>query len=127
MKSSTILIIDDDRDIAQLVEITLSGLGYNVQVAYDARQGMAMAFGNSPDLILLDFNLPGRDGLTLLKDIRAVPEMETVPVIMITGVGASQVVSQAILSKVTDFIVKPFTVELLVERVAKWLPPAPIN
>ena len=125
MKAPLVLVIDDDREIVQLVEVTLSGLGYSVQVAYDARQGIASVFCNPPDLILLDLNLPGRDGLTLLKDFRAVPELETVPVIMITGTGVTDVVSQAIQNKVTDFIIKPFSVELLVERVAKWLPPPP--
>jgi DNA-binding response OmpR family regulator len=124
MKQPVVLIIDDDREIVQLVEITLSGLGYDVQVAYDSRQGLAHAFNSNPDLILLDFHLPGKDGLNLLKDIRAVPEMETIPVIMITGIGDSTIVTQAIQNKVTDFLIKPFTIDLLAERVAKWLPPS---
>ena len=118
-----VLIIDDDPDIVNLAEIVLTDQGYKVQTALNGRQGMVAAFTSPPDLILMDVNMPGRDGLTLLKDIRSQPDMANLPVIMLTGSSRPEVVSSAIHSKVNDFLLKPFDLDTLVERVTKWLPP----
>jgi DNA-binding response OmpR family regulator len=123
MSRPIILIIDDDREIVKLAEFALRSKGYKIEAAYDARQGMALAFSSPPNLILLDHRLPGRDGLSLLKDIRALPDLERVPVIMLTGSSDPEVVSNAIQQRVNDFIVKPFDINMLVERVAKLVPP----
>ena len=122
MPLPVILIIDDDKEIIKLAEFVLKAKGYKVEAAFDARQGMALAFSSTPDLILLDHCLPGRDGLSLLKDIRALPDLERVPVIMLTGSSDPEVVSHAIQQRVNDFIVKPFDINMLVERVEKLLP-----
>jgi two-component system, chemotaxis family, chemotaxis protein CheY len=123
MPRPVILIIDDDREIVRLAEFVLKAKGYKIEVAFDARQGMAQAFSSPPDLILLDNRMPGRDGLALLKDIRALPDLERVPVIMLTGSSDPEIVSNAIQQRVNDFIVKPFDINMLVERVARLVPP----
>jgi len=66
--------------------------------------------------------MPQKDGLVLLADIRASPELEQVPVIMMTGVSEQDVVAKAIQLGVTDFMVKPFYPPRLLERVQKYLP-----
>ncbi|MCE1254410.1 MAG: response regulator [Anaerolineae bacterium] len=127
MKDPYILVIDDDREIATLIQITLEARGYRVKTAYDALHGMGMICTESPALILLDQKLPKKQGLELLKDIRAMPELGGIPIIMMTGSGQPEVVSQAIRQRITDFIIKPFDLDLLVERVAKWFPPPSNN
>lgn len=122
MKEPYILVVDDDREIATMIQITLEAHAYRVKTAYDALHGMGMICTETPALILLDHKLPKKQGLELLKDIRAMPELERVPIIMMTGSGQPELVSQAIHQKVTDFIVKPFDIDLLLERVSKWLP-----
>lgn len=123
MNQSPLLIIDDDPDFTQLAQIVLEGRGYTVRIAQDARRGLALALSDPPGLILLDYSLPGKSGLALLADLRASPELESVPVIMITGHGHTEVVAEAVHHHVTDFVVKPFDIHLLLERIARWVPP----
>lgn len=125
MKKGHILVIDDDRVILRLVEATFLTKGYYVSTANNAQSGLMKALSETPDLILLDYMMPDRNGLELLKDLRAVPELSKLPVIMLTADGSSEVVSRAIQTGVNDYIVKPFNVKKLVERVKKWLPPGP--
>ncbi len=117
-----ILTIDDDEDIARLAKIALSGKGYQVRTATDARHGLVMAMSDPPDLILLDYVMPGWDGMDFLNDLRALPELQQIPVIMITCLGTPDVVSEARQKQVVDFIVKPYDVSLLIERVSKIVP-----
>jgi len=128
MKEPYILVIDDDREIAMLIQITLEARGYRVKTAYDALHGMGVICTETPSLILLDHRLPKKQGLELLKDIRSMPELERVPIIMMTGSSQPELVSQAIHQRVNDFIIKPFDIALLVDRVSKWFPlPPPID
>lgn len=117
-----VLIIDDDRGIAKLAEFALHARGYDVQSAFDGRSGMAQACSDPPNLILLDYSLPGKDGIALLEDMRAIPDLEDTPVIMITGKGVKDLVQAALRYKICDFLVKPFEVSSLVDRVMKYLP-----
>ena len=128
MKEPYTLVIDDDREIAMLIQITLEARGYRVKTAYDALHGMGVICTETPSLILLDHRLPKKQGLELLKDIRSMPELERVPIIMMTGSSQPELVSQAIHQRVNDFIIKPFDIALLVDRVSKWFPlPPPID
>lgn len=122
MRKPKILVIDDDREIAHLIEVALGALGYQMEVAYDGRKGLALALAAPPDLVLLDYLLPGKDGFDCLRDMRSEPELKLTPVIMITGRGISDVVGLAIQYHVIDFIVKPFEIPTLTERVKKILP-----
>ncbi|HLF01364.1 MAG TPA: response regulator [Anaerolineales bacterium] len=124
MKVSTVLIVDDDREIVRLIETALSAKGYNVQMAYDARQGLALALSDPPDLILLDYYLPGKDGLALLRDLRAASNLTDVPVIMITARPSSELVNEVKQYDVASFLVKPFDIDLLIERVMRFAPPS---
>ena len=125
MANHEILIIDDDPVVSQLSQRILEKRGYAVRVAADARKGLALALSYPPDLIVLDYMMPVKDGLSLLADIRAMPELKDVPVIMMTGVSEQDVVAKAIHLGVTDFMVKPFLPPRLLERVQKHLPPPP--
>lgn len=122
MSKPKVLVIDDDRAIAKLSEFALRGRGYEVAVAFDSRMGMAQACSNPPDLILLDYSLPGKDGLSLLEDIRAIPDLQDAAVIMITGMSQYDIVQKALHLKISDYMVKPFEIGALVERVLKLLP-----
>lgn len=125
MKPSKVLIIDDNTEISQFIGGTLAAKGYQVLNAQDAHQGQVVALSELPDLILLDYNLTGKSGLSLLKDPRMCPQMENVPVIMITGIGPADIVSTAVEYGATDFIIKPFDINQMVERVMKLVPPHP--
>jgi DNA-binding response OmpR family regulator len=117
-----VLIIDDDQGVLKLTEFALNARGYDTRLAHDYRSALAQACSETPALILLDYALPGKDGLALLHDLRSFPDLEEVPVIMITGAGSVDVVQKARLFKVAEFIVKPFDISILVDRVMRWLP-----
>jgi DNA-binding response OmpR family regulator len=127
MANYEILIIDDDTVITQIAQRILEKKGYAVRVAADARKGLALALTYPPDLIVLDYMMPQKDGLTLLADIRALPELKEVPVIMMTGVSEQDIVAKAIQLGVTDFMAKPFYPPRLLERVMKHLPVPPTS
>ncbi len=122
MLAPKILVIDDDPSIGNLIEFTLSAKGYDVRVAQDPRIGMGMALSDPPHLILLDYLLPGRDGLEFLRDIRTFADLQDTQVIMITGKGSRETVMEARQYRVVDFIAKPFEINLLVERVVQRVP-----
>jgi two-component system alkaline phosphatase synthesis response regulator PhoP len=116
-----ILVVDDDPSILELIKVTLKVKGYTVFVANEARLGLNIMLKELPDLAIIDYMMPDRDGLSLLKDIRTIPEFKNTPIIMLTGSREPEVVAKAILYGVSDFVVKPFKVLGLLKRVEKGL------
>jgi PleD family two-component response regulator len=88
----------------------------------NARSGMALALNETPGLILVDYMMPGQDGLSLLKDIRSTPDLQYVPVIMVTSSTQANIVARAIKYGVNDYLVKPVDPVILAERTHRWLP-----
>ena len=116
-----ILAIDDEKIYLNIIEAALAAKGYQVYTASNAQEGLVEALKEAPDLILLDYMMIDRNGLDLLKDFRAVPELRNVPVVMVTASGDREVVRKAIALGVTDFLVKPFDIDTLISRVRKSL------
>jgi two-component system, OmpR family, alkaline phosphatase synthesis response regulator PhoP len=112
-----ILVVDDDPTIVELIKVTLKVKGYTVLTANGARLGLNIMLKEQPDMAIIDYMMADRDGLSLLKDIRSIPEFKNTPIIMLTGSGVPDVVSKAIQYGVTDFVVKPFKVLMLLKRV----------
>jgi CheY-like chemotaxis protein len=102
MNPAIILVIDDDVTTLKLVATTLRKHGYEVHTANDARQGLTLALADPPSLIIVDYLMPERTGLDFLHDLRAVPEMKAVPVLMLTASGLIPVVKQAIQAGVSS-------------------------
>ena len=84
-KPASVLVIDDDPQIRQLIARLLQPAGYRVEEAGSAREGMEKLRTSPPDLILLDMQLPDRSGHDLLTEIRSEPRTRLTPVVMITG------------------------------------------
>ncbi len=103
-----VLLIDDDRDIHQLVEAMLRPLGVRLESASDAATGLAHARSNPPELILLDQELPDATGVEVLAQLRADPLTENVPVIMVTGTERRDVLTACFAGGASDYIRKPF-------------------
>lgn len=125
MKRGHILIVEDDPATLNVFETTLKSQGYYISTAQDARRGLAAALSEPPGLILMDYALPQKDGIALLKEIREIPEIHRIPVILITAVSMAEVIRQAIQYGVKDILIKPFDTNTLVERVTKCFPPPP--
>jgi len=82
-----ILIIDDEPDQIAMIRMRLEAHGYEVISAMDGDEGLKMVRKMKPALVILDFVLPGLDGFVVCMDIRKIPHMEKVPVIMVTASG----------------------------------------
>ena len=110
----TILIIEDEKQIARFLELELKHEGYAVEIEYDGRGGLKKAEENEPDLILLDIMLPGINGMEVCRRIRQFSE---VPVIMLTARDETTDKVMGLDSGANDYVTKPFVIEELLARI----------
>ena len=110
----SVLIVEDDHNIAELLQMYLEKAGYDVTVAGDGIQGLTAFRANQPDLVLLDVMMPGMDGWTVCKNIRA--EAQT-PVIMLTAQGETDDKVAGLKSGADDYITKPFEMKEVLARI----------
>lgn len=114
----SLLIIEDDADIAHSLRFFLEHEGgFQVEVAADGEQGLAAATGTPPDLILLDLNLPGVDGVEVCRLLRARPETSAVPIIMVTARAAERETIAGLDVGADDYVTKPFSLKEVLARV----------
>ncbi|GAC1400819.1 MAG: hypothetical protein NVSMB65_18490 [Chloroflexota bacterium] len=113
----TVLVVDDNADIADVIRATLEDEGYRVMTAVGAG-AVGAARDHHPDLILMDLVMPGMDGLEASRRLHEDPATSTIPVIAMTGLPLLQ---RAVGLPVVDHLPKPFTVDALVDIVAKWI------
>lgn len=117
-----ILIVDDDFEIIEAVRYALEGAGFEVVIARDGNQGLALAERENPDLMILDMMMPKRSGFLVLEKLRRLRD-EPLPVIMITGNEGSRHKAYAELLGVSDYLRKPFAMDRLLDAVEKLLKP----
>ena len=116
-QSARILVIDDDEYVRRLLRRLLTPVGYAVEEAATAEEGLSRVRAEPPDLVLLDLHLPDRSGHDVLEAIRADPSTRLLPVVMLTGMATATEKMRAQAEGVTDFIAKPFSQEELLPRV----------
>lgn len=109
--SHAILIIEDEEILARNMAVFLGRHGYDAQVAHSAEQGLATLDELRPDAVILDFNLPGQDGLRALERIRAFDA--GIPVLMVTGHGNVELAVEAMKAGAVDFLTKPVALSKL--------------
>jgi DNA-binding response OmpR family regulator len=115
LDSRRILLVEDDPDIARLIDLHLSDAGALVEQVADGVDALARALQAPWDLILLDIELPGIDGMTLMRQIRRV--YPALPVLLVTARGAEADRVEGLDAGADDYIVKPFSMVELVARV----------
>ena len=117
MRKATILVIEDDKDIVELVRYNLEREGFRVLDAADGEQGLAAVIRQKPDLVLLDLMLPGVDGLEVCRRIRAHDELRSTPVVILTAKGEESDVVIGLELGADDYLAKPFSPRELVARL----------
>ena len=117
----TVLVVDDDTDIARFIEINLRLEGFDVRVAHDGEAAQASIEEEIPDLVLLDVMMPKVDGVELCRRLRANPATANLPVIMLTAKSLSADKVVGLTAGADDYIIKPFDTLELVARVRSTL------
>jgi len=117
MGTRTILVIEDQKDLADLVQRRLEQEGFDVIVAMDGISGLRIAKDHHPDLIVLDINMPGLDGLQVCQQLRSEPRHANLPILILSAraSAADRVVGLEL--GADDYLVKPFVPRELVARV----------
>jgi two-component system, chemotaxis family, chemotaxis protein CheY len=116
--SLNVLIVDDQQTIRSLVRTGLQQLGFsNFQDASDGEEGLRHLLVKPFQLIISDYNMPKLDGLGLLRAVRGHPPLATTPFIMLTGRADKDLVQRAVQFGVNNYLVKPFTVAVLREKI----------
>ena len=117
MSKKKLLIIEDDRSLAGVVEYNFSNAGYEVFSAHDGQDGINQARSKMPDIILLDLMIPVVDGVEVCRRLRAESATRETPIIMVTA--KSEETDQLIGFSVgaDDYVIKPFSIRVLLEKV----------
>lgn len=115
MPGPRILIIEDDEQVRCVLNTCLSCLGFRVIESADGQQGLELALQEKPDLVVLDLDLPGLDGLTVCRELRRL--YFTAPILMLTGRGMVDERVIGLESGADDYLIKPFVAQEFIARV----------
>ena len=118
--SASVLYVDDDRNLCQIVAKALADEGYSVRTCHDGAEALAILGEELPDLLLLDLKLPRRDGLQVLSELRKSDgEMRDLPVVVLTSEPSANCAQRVNELKALDLLTKPVSLERLLEVVAR--------
>lgn len=116
-----ILAVDDSASMRQMVSFTLKGAGHEVVEAVDGVDALAKAQGVKFDLVVSDVNMPNMDGITLIAELRKLPDLKFTPMLMLTTESAGDKKQQGKSAGATGWIVKPFNPDQLLATINKVL------
>ena len=112
------LVVDDSPTMRRIVSNSLQQLGYQHFVeAEDGKEAVGKLETESFDFVITDWNMPNMTGLELTKYIRSEPKFANIPILMVTTRGLKQDVVEALQSKVNNYVIKPFTPQVLKEKI----------
>jgi len=120
MDKKTILVIEDNEMNMKLMRAVLQTGNYQMLEAKDAETGLRLVRENHPDLILMDIQLPGMDGLSATQIIKSDPELQDIPIFALTGFAMESDKEKAMDIGLAGYIVKPFSVKLFLETIANY-------
>jgi two-component system chemotaxis response regulator CheY len=118
-----VLIVDDSKTMRDMVTLTLTGAGFQVVQAGDGNEAVGwLSNGSKPALVVTDLNMPGMDGISLIKEIRKMPALKFTPILMLTTESSDEKKAAGKSAGATGWIVKPFNPEQFLKIVKKVLP-----
>ena len=115
----TVITVDDSSTMRRIIKNTLKKIGYgdNILEAGDGKEALNVLANSNVDLIITDWNMPVMDGLTFVKHIRADSKYNDTPIIMVTTEAAKEDIITALKAGVNNYIVKPFTPDVLKDKI----------
>jgi DNA-binding response OmpR family regulator len=116
-KTPTVLVVDDQRELAELVQRALEQEGFDVVIADSGEAGLEIARAHRPDLIVLDLGMPGIDGLEVCRELRADPRQRRLPILVLSARASEADRVLGLETGADDYLVKPFGPRELVARV----------
>ena len=117
MSDSRILIVDDEKDILEMLEYTLRKEGYEVFKASNGEKGLELAEAHKPEIIILDIMMPGMDGIELCRELRARPDFQNTFIIILTARGEEYSEVAGFDAGADDYVVKPIKLRSLIKRL----------
>ncbi|MBK1734670.1 response regulator [Halorhodospira abdelmalekii] len=114
-----ILAVDDSASMRQMVTYTLKQGGYEVTEAVDGADALAKAKGGQFDLVITDVNMPKMDGITLVRELRALPAFKFTPILLLTTESAPEKKQEGKQAGATGWLVKPFDPDQLINTIKK--------
>lgn len=114
-----ILVVEDDADVAALIRFRLAASGHEVVLAGDGEAGVAAARARVPDVIILDWMMPGKNGIEVCTDLRADERFRTTRILMLTARAKDADRELAYTAGVDDYMTKPFSPRDLLARVER--------
>jgi len=116
---ATILAVDDSASMRQMVTFTLKGAGFTVVEAVDGLDALNKAKAQNFDCVVTDVNMPNKDGIALIKDLRALPNYKFTPLLMLTTEAGMDKKQEGKAAGATGWIVKPFNPDQLLKTIQK--------
>ena len=117
MAHETILIVEDEKDIAEMIVYNLNKEGYKTHISATGEEALAQTALDLPDLILLDLMLPGVDGLEVCQRLKQEKTTRSVPVVMLTAKGEDSDIVAGLEIGADDYVTKPFSPKVLIARI----------
>ena len=117
MSKQTILVVDDEQDLLDLIEYNLKKEGFDVLKAEDGLEGMEAAREHSPDLVLLDIMMPKMDGMEVVERMRDDKKLKRIPIIFLTARGDEKTEVEGLDKGGDDYITKPISTTKLISRI----------
>jgi CheY-like chemotaxis protein len=121
-----IMIVDDNREMADMLSVAVSVIGHDPIVCYSALHALKIIAEEDPDLVLLDLMMRDMDGLEFLRRVRARPDLLHLPIIVVTASSETVVADQATLAGATCCLWKPVSLDALTSTIETCLHPSPV-
>jgi CheY-like chemotaxis protein len=122
LKTSTILVAEDNSDSREMMKMLLGSKGYGVIEASDGLQAVEVALTKLPDLVLLDLQLPLLDGVRVTRNLRQHPKLKAVPIVVISGYDQNQYRQSSFDAGCNEYLLKPIDFERLEEILNTFVP-----
>jgi len=117
LEKNQILIIEDEKDIGELLEYNLQKEGFDTILANNGESGLKVAKKEKPNLLILDLMLPGIDGLDVCRLIKSDNDIKNISIVMLTALGQEEDIVKGLESGADDYITKPFSFKVLIARI----------